>query len=94
MTEKLYDSDGLEHNQDGPWRIPSPVWMIHGHNISDEVNEWMKENDITYPWDKETQVLFELRFVHVDRGSPFSKKAEDLVQRLRAKLANLAAKQY
>jgi len=31
---------------------------VHGENITDEVDVWLKNLDITYPFDEDTAVLF------------------------------------
>ncbi len=84
MTQTTVDEQGRLHRTDGPARLPG--WFIHGHDISQEVNEWIEINELSWPWDKETQMLFELRFVHIDRpeieiykpGSP-----QDIINRIR-----------
>jgi hypothetical protein len=55
--------NGMVHNQFGPAIIDTygnKFWYINGKEITYEVWYWMRENNITYPWDKETQMLFEL----------------------------------
>jgi hypothetical protein len=37
-------------------------WYLNHRNITQEVNTWMTENNITYPWDAQTQVEFVLRW--------------------------------
>lgn len=53
------DEDNKLHRDDGPAFIG---WWICGINITTEVNEWMKENNITYPFSDEEKLLFKLRF--------------------------------
>lgn len=91
MSLPLTDKTGLRHRADGPSSITNydedcKVWYIHGHDISDEVNEWMKKNDITYPWNEEIQMEFALRFVHVDRTKLIS--SFDIINRIRARTQN------
>lgn len=37
-------------------------WFINGENITHQVNQWMKENDISYPFSDKHLVLFKLTF--------------------------------
>jgi hypothetical protein len=56
---------GLLHRMDGPAVITTKgdqYWYINGVDITQEVNTWMTENNITYPWDAHTQVEFVLRW--------------------------------
>lgn len=59
------DEDGRYHRIDGPAYVMDGItgWVIHGDDITHEVNEWMNENNITWPFDEETSVLFKLKFV-------------------------------
>jgi hypothetical protein len=53
------------HRLTGPaviWLDGTQTWHIHGRNITQEVEAWMTENNITYPWDAHTQVEFVLRW--------------------------------
>ena len=57
--------DGKRHRLDGPAVIypdGSQQWWVDGKDISDQVKKWMKECDITYPFDKEYEVLFVIKF--------------------------------
>jgi hypothetical protein len=57
--------NGKCHRLDGPAWIGidgSQQWYIDNKNITKEVEEWLKCNDISYPFDEETQTLFKLRF--------------------------------
>ena len=53
------------HRIDGPAIIgPEDYrkWIINGKNITDEVEQWMELREISWPWDRETQVEFQLTF--------------------------------
>ena len=59
--------NGKRHRIDGPaviypddWR----EWCINDKNITNEVRNWMKKQNITWPWDwnEETQAQFILTF--------------------------------
>jgi hypothetical protein len=54
------------HRLDGPAYIGADgtqEWWIHDVNITNEVNKWMKCNNVSYPFDEEIQALFKLRFL-------------------------------
>jgi hypothetical protein len=36
------------------------VWAINNRDVTDEVEAWMETHAITWPWDRETQMLFVL----------------------------------
>jgi hypothetical protein len=38
------------------------IWYVNGHNITDEVLEWMLDNSITWPFTPEQQAEFALRW--------------------------------
>jgi hypothetical protein len=74
-TEAWFFS-GKYHNETGPAIVYSkkamkmmeqedipPAWYIHGVDITNEVNQWLQENDITLPLNDEQKILFKLRFV-------------------------------
>jgi hypothetical protein len=57
--------NGVRHRDDGPAFISANKhlsWRRHGEDIDREVNEWMKENNISYPFTDEQKVLFKLTF--------------------------------
>lgn len=61
-----YYVNGICHRIDGPAiiRIDASVeWYINGYRISEKVNDWLLENNISYPFDEETKMLFKLRFL-------------------------------
>lgn len=65
LIQWFNDHEGY-HRIDGPARVFDGLtdeWHIHGYNITGEVNAWMKENDITWPFNEESLVLFKLRFI-------------------------------
>jgi len=54
------------HRIDGPavdYADGSKEWWINGKHITDEVNDWMKENNISYPFNEETLFQFKMRFL-------------------------------
>ena len=56
---------GLLHRTNGPAaEYPSGTryWYIHGNNITDQVETWLAQSNITYPFDHLTQAEFILRF--------------------------------
>ena len=56
--------NGKRHRVDGP-AILSPgcnEWWINGKDITREVNLWMETQQISWPWDEETQAQFVLTF--------------------------------
>jgi hypothetical protein len=58
--------NGKYHRLDGPaiiWVDGTQYWYVNDNNITKEVEEWMKCNNISYPFDEETQTLFKLRFL-------------------------------
>jgi hypothetical protein len=58
--------NGKYHRLDGPayiGRDGSQYWYINDNNITKEVIKWMKCNNISYPFNEETQALFKLRFL-------------------------------
>jgi hypothetical protein len=55
----------VRHRLTGPARIYADgdqEWYINDRLVTNEVNTWMTENNITYPWDEHTQVEFVLRW--------------------------------
>ena len=53
------------HRIDGPARIyPSgnKEWWINGKNITNEVENWIRTQNVIWPWDEEIQVNFVLAF--------------------------------
>ena len=63
-----YYVNGKCHREDGPaviWDDGSLWYYIHGKNITKEVNNWIKENNIPdYKlWNNSHKILFKLTFV-------------------------------
>jgi hypothetical protein len=57
--------NGTLHRTDGPAIIREngdQEWFINDRNITREVNDWMEKQNITWPWDAETQAQFALTF--------------------------------
>jgi hypothetical protein len=53
--------DGRRHRVDGPAVIRADgtrMWYIRGKKMTNEINQWMQANNITWPWARETQVQF------------------------------------
>ena len=51
------------HRIDGPAVIhpdDTQEWFINDMDITDDVEQWMTLKEITWPWDEETQVDFQL----------------------------------
>ena len=40
-----------------------PGWFVYGRNITDEVEDWMQANSITWPFNESQQMEFALRWV-------------------------------
>jgi hypothetical protein len=60
-------SHGIITREDGPAIIYTGwhevVWSINHKNITTEVNEWIKENNISWPFSTdEEKILFKMRF--------------------------------
>jgi hypothetical protein len=58
--------NGKRHRFSGPAIIQSDGrrdWWVHDINITNEVNKWMKENNITWPFDENALMQFKLRFL-------------------------------
>ena len=59
------NSQGQLHRLDGPaveYPDGTKSWYIHGHNITDQVEPWIKQNHYTWPFDPDVQAEFTLRF--------------------------------
>ena len=57
--------NGLRHRLDGPVYIGADGtkwWAINGTDITKEVVDWMWSSSITWPFSKEVQLEFMLRF--------------------------------
>lgn len=39
------------------------VWVIHGKNVTPEVNTWMTAKNITWPWADDVQMEFTLTWL-------------------------------
>ena len=53
----------MRHREDGPAIIcddGSYGWWINDRDITQEVEQWMRIKEITWPWDEATQVEFQL----------------------------------
>jgi|ERR1700691_319116 len=60
----IYYSHNKFHRCDGPAIIneKGEFYFLNDINITDEVNEWIKENNIPKVWDKSHKLLFKLTF--------------------------------
>lgn len=61
--QKEWFLNGRRHRIDGPAIIKSngiKQWYVNSKNITPLVEQWMIDNSIIWPWNKETQILFEL----------------------------------
>ena len=38
----------------------SESWWVNDVDITDKVEQWMREREVTWPWDEATQVEFQL----------------------------------
>jgi hypothetical protein len=59
-----YINDYL-HRLDGPAWIDAngnQEWWINDKEITSDVERWMKQNNVTWPWDEQTQMQFVLTF--------------------------------
>ena len=53
------------HRVDGPAVIYSDgeyEWWANGRNVTQEVDAWMQQQNVKWPWDEETQAQFVLTF--------------------------------
>jgi len=63
--QEWYDNDQL-HRTDGPARIyadGSQEWYVDGKHITVQVEIWMWQQKITWPWNEEIQTQFVLTFL-------------------------------
>jgi hypothetical protein len=57
--------NGKWHRLDGPaiiWADGTQEWWVNDKNITDKVEKWLKNQEITYQFDEETRVQFMLTF--------------------------------
>jgi hypothetical protein len=57
--------DDMRHREDGPAVITfdQHEWWVNGIEITDELDEWLKENEYSYPFTTDEQkMMFKLRF--------------------------------
>ena len=58
--------DGKRHRLDGPaieWADGTKEWCINGQHVTKEINNWLHENNIQYPFDEDNIVQFKLRWL-------------------------------
>jgi len=62
---KWWCKDAHLHRVDGP-AVESiefgNEWWINGNNITEHVNIWMEEQNVTWPFDEPTQMMFLMKF--------------------------------
>jgi|ERR1700691_3788100 len=61
----FYYVNGSLHREDGPAVIRKDdveYWFLNDKNITKEVNNWIKENNIPEVWNKSHKILFKLTF--------------------------------
>src|SRR4051812_7124115 len=62
---KYWFINDCRHRSDGPAveQNGTKMWFLYGNHIPhEEVDKWLEENDYTYPFNKEIQTEFILRF--------------------------------
>jgi len=67
---KIYENGGQEwrvdgylHRTDGPAVIyadGTQAWWVNGENITKQVEKWMEQQGVVWPWDPATQTQFVL----------------------------------
>jgi hypothetical protein len=63
--EQIWYVCGKMHRLDGPAWIAhngNQRWYVNDQEITDQVNEWMQQQGVTWPWDEATQMQFVLTF--------------------------------
>ena len=63
---KAWYIDGKSHRIDGPaieYVGGRKEWWIDGEDVTDEVDNWLNENNISYPFDEDELVQFKLRWM-------------------------------
>ena len=63
---KSWFIDGERHRIDGPaieWEGGSKEWYINHNDVTKEINNWLSENNVTYPFDEDGLVQFKLRWL-------------------------------
>jgi len=62
---KYWYVNGLRHRIDGPAIIKydgKTEWWVNGNQISNEVEVWLEEQNVIWPLDEPTQMLFLMKF--------------------------------
>src|ERR1700691_2444848 len=60
-----YWLNGKLHREEGPaiiWDDGREEWFLNDNNITKEVKDWIKENNIPKVWNKSHKILFKLTF--------------------------------
>src|ERR1700691_4077197 len=60
-----YYLNGKSHREDGPaaiWNDGTIFYYLNNNDITEEVEEWIKENNIPKVWDNSHKILFKLTF--------------------------------
>jgi len=58
--------NGIRHREDGPaiiYENGTIEWFIHGEDITNVVDKWMRDNDITYPFSEENLIQFKMTWL-------------------------------
>ena len=66
MSYEHRNADGQLHRIDGPvveWEDGRKEWRINGQHVTEEINNWLHENNIQYPFDEDNIVQFKLRWL-------------------------------
>src|ERR1700691_543947 len=61
----VYYLNGILHREDGPAIIYSDgrmYYFLNDKNITEEIEEWIKDNNIPKVWDNSHKILFKLTF--------------------------------
>ena len=62
---RAWYTNGKLHRTDGPAVVHpngDQEWWVDGVDITRQVETWIAENNITWPWDAATQLEFVMRF--------------------------------
>jgi hypothetical protein len=65
QCSEMWFMNGNFHREDGPaiiWLDGSKEWWLNNRPITEEVETWLEEVQITFPFSDEEKILFKLRF--------------------------------
>ena len=63
---QIWIVNGKQHRTDGPAAIytdGTQFWYVNDIDITYQVVEWMNTQEVTWPWDSSTQLLFTLAWI-------------------------------